>query len=273
MYTSCPKTCLTPMTRLQILLIATTTLLLFLLYFGFDIKSSKMQGDLAKMERTGISIDIQPLVEEAKKELSALDLNEIASFETQLATGEGEGRISALKELSGKYYRLGKFYLAGSYAEMVADDQSSGEAWSIAATTYLAGLSDEDDFIRQASLNKAIESFENAISIDPEVVQYRVNLALIYAESPPPDNPMKGVQMLLSLNEKYPDDVLVLNALARLAIKTGQWDRAQQRLELSDSLQPENTTTICLLADVYSQLNDQRAQAVRDKCNLLTLKK
>ena len=79
--------------------------------------------------------------------------------------------------------------------------------------------------------------------------------------------------MLLSLNEKYPDDVLVLNALARLAIKTGQWDRAQQRLELSDSLQPENTTTICLLADVYSQLNDQRAQAVRDKCNLLTLKK
>jgi uncharacterized protein HemY len=127
--------------------------------------------------------------------------------------------------------------------------------------------------VRQGSLNKAIQALENAISIDPETVQYRVNLALIYAERPPQDNPMKGVQMLLSLNEKHPDDVLVLNALARLAIKTGQWDKAQQRLERAEALDPENITTICLLAEIYDQLKDQRAQALKDKCEFLTLKK
>ena len=79
--------------------------------------------------------------------------------------------------------------------------------------------------------------------------------------------------MLLALNEKYPDDVLVLNALARLAVKTGQWDRAKARLEKSASLQEDNASTICLLADVYQQLDDVRAQAMKDKCEFLTSKR
>ncbi|MBK8502349.1 MAG: hypothetical protein IPL46_09130 [Saprospiraceae bacterium] len=260
------------MTRFQQITIAASVAGLLLLYFGFDTRSVKGKEEIAQLEKSGIAIDLQPLIESAKGKLSKFDLNEILVLEGQIGAVEGPDKITALKELSGKWYRLDKPYLAGHYAEQVAEEMSSGEAWSIAATTYLAGLSDSDELVRQGSLNKAIQGLENAISIDPETVQYRVNLALIYAERPPEDNPMKGVQMLLGLNEKHPDDVLVLNALARLAIKTGQWDKAQQRLERAEALEPENITTICLLAEIYEQLKDQRAQALRDKCELLTLK-
>lgn len=261
------------MTRLQSLVVASAAILVLILYFGFDTKSVQEKVDLEKIERTGITIDIQPLIEKSKSKLSSFDLNEIVNLENRVQGGQGEDKINALKELSGRWYRLEQPYIAGSYAEMIAEEQPSGEAWSIAATTFLAGIRAEDDQIRQASLNKAIESFENAISIDPEEIQYRVNLALIYADSPPADNPMKGVQMLLNLNEKYPEDVLVLNALARLAIKTGQWERAKERLEKADSLQPDHPTTTCLLAEVYAQMNDQRADMVKEKCELLTIKK
>lgn len=261
------------MTRLQQISIAASLAGLLLLYFGFDTRSVQGKEEIAQLEKSGIAIDLQPLLGSAKDNLSKFDLNEILILEGRTESLEGEEKIIALKELSGKWYRLDRPYIAGHYAQQVAEQISSGEAWSIAATTYLAGLTDNDELIRQGSLNKAIEALENAISIEPEIVQYRVNLALIYAERPPTDNPMKGVQMLLSLNEKYPDDVLVLNALGRLAIKTGQWDKAQQRLEGAEALEPENITTICLLAEVYEQLNDQRAHELKDKCELLTLKK
>lgn len=261
------------MSRLQwtSIIIAITSVLI--LYFGFDTKSKKEKENLRQVEKEGITLDVQPLIERAKSTLSNEDLIEINGLESGIELAGEFEKITGLKELSGKWYKLKQPHIAGHYAEQVAEKENSGEAWSIAATTYVAGMGSTDQLISDWSLNKAITAFENAISIDPETTQHRVNLALLYAEKPPGDNPMKGVQMLLNLNEKDPDDVLVLNALARLAIKTGQWERAKDRLERADSIQPENITTTCMLADVYSELEDIRARAVKDKCELLTSKR
>ena len=242
------------------------------MYFGFDTKSNLEKKELREIEGSGIVIDPKPLIEAAKKELSSYDLNELTGLENQADQGEGLERSAALQRLSGKWYRLNNPFIAGSYAEQVAIEDPSGEAWSIAATTYLAGIGQADELIGNGCLNKAIEALENAISLEPEQIQYRLNLALVYAERPPEDNPMKGIQMLLGLNEKHPENVSVLNALGRLAIKTGQWDRAQQRLEKADSLEPDNKITVCLLSEVYIQQQHPRANATKDKCELLTLK-
>jgi len=260
------------MTRLQILVISLSALSTFALYFGFDTKSSKEKVEIENLERTGIEIDTEPLIESAKQELSGFDLNEVVMLENQANAADGEAKIDALKKLSGKWYRLDKPFIAGSIASEIAEQTGSAESWSIAATTFLAGISDSDQMVREGSLRKAIEALENAISIDPENEQHRVNLALVYAERPPQGDPMKGVQMLLSLNQKNPESVLVLNALGRLAIKTGQWERATERLEKANSVDPDNTTTICLLSEVYQQVNDRRAQEMKDKCESLTLK-
>ena len=260
------------MTKLQILVISLSAILALVLFFGFDTRSNKEIQEQEMREDAGIVVDAQPLIGDAKKELSSYDLNELTSLENQLEHAQGPERLSTLEMLSGKWHRLNQPYVAGYYAELRANEDPSGEAWSIAATTYLSGLSATDEIVRNGSLNKAIAAFENAISLEPEVIQHRLNLALVYAERPPQDNPMKGIQMLLSLNEKYPDSVLVLNALGRLAIKTGQWDRAQQRLERADSLEPNNKVTACLLYEVYAQQQDSRTMAMKDKCELLTLK-
>lgn len=61
-----------------------------------------------------------------------------------------------------------------------------------------------------------------------------------------------------------------MNTLARLAIKTGQIDRAIQRLETSLALEPENQSTICLLAAAYGNAGPDyasRAAEMAVKCD------
>jgi uncharacterized protein HemY len=62
---------------------------------------------------------------------------------------------------------------------------------------------------------------------------------------------MKAVLMLRDLEKKYPENPSVYNALGRLAIKTGQWQRAIDRLEKAWSLDRTNFNTPCLLAKAY----------------------
>jgi len=73
--------------------------------------------------------------------------------------------------------------------------------------------------------------------------------------------------MLLKLNENNPDNVQVLNQLARLSLRTNQTDKAILRLEKAISLEPENNNSICLLAQAYAQAgNDAKTLEFQNKC-------
>jgi len=73
--------------------------------------------------------------------------------------------------------------------------------------------------------------------------------------------------MLLDLNREHSENVLVLNTLARLAIRTGQYDRAIERLEKARSIEPNNANTSCLLAQAYEgNGNTEQAQAFAERC-------
>jgi uncharacterized protein HemY len=78
---------------------------------------------------------------------------------------------------------------------------------------------------------------------------------------------MKGIQMLLQLNQEAPEDVLVLVTLGRLAIQTGQFDRAEVRLLKALEVEPQNVGAICLLARVYQELgNTAKAADYQRQC-------
>ena len=94
----------------------------------------------------------------------------------------------------------------------------------------------------------------------------KINLALIYVDNPD-TSPMQGIQMLLKLNENNPDNVQVMNQLARLALRTNQTAKAIQRLEKALGFEPENNNSICLIAQAYAQAgNESKAKEFQDKC-------
>lgn len=244
-----------------------------LLYWGFSIVPSEHKNIEKQRALAAVSTDITSLLMDAKSDLSPQASASVLALETELdKAGTDSAKADIFKRLSSTWYGLSKAAIAGFYAEKTAELAGGEEAWSIAGTTYSIclqqGASDKE---KSYCAERAIHCLENAASLNPGNPQHRLNLALVYAEDPPKDNPMKGILMLVELNKQFPDNVPVLAQLGRLAIKTGQFDKAVERLEKALSLEPENQTANCLIIKAYEGLgNEAKAAEFRSKCEKLS---
>jgi tetratricopeptide (TPR) repeat protein len=144
------------------------------------------------------------------------------------------------------------------YAKEVAEIEKTAESWSIAGASLAAVLQQKelDEKKLGFARDEAVESFENAISIEPKVVEHRINQALCYIQVPQQDMPMKGIQMLAGLATSFPDSPLPPFHLARLAVQTGQYERAAERIEQAMALDPTNSRYACLGVEIYKALNN-----------------
>jgi len=240
------------------------------MYFGLETKPDKQKAIEKSRAIEAESTDINALLNDAKSKLSTERSTLILSLEAKLnETQKDSARVEILKELSGSWYRQERIEIAGFYAESIAEIENSDEAWSIAGTTYAIGVQRaKEKKIRQFCFGRAVKAFENAISLNPSNLVYKVNLAVCYIENPLPENPMKGILMLRDFNEKEPENVLVLTTLARFAIQTGQFEKAIERLQKAISIEPKNEKANCMLAQAYQQIGDQeQASFYTTKCN------
>lgn len=239
-----------------------------LIYFGLDTKPRKQKAleksRVVNLEATGV----QNIIQDARNTLTKEQSSYLDALIDEVKTAsDTTSKLKALMRLSKQWYDVGYPILSGYYAEEIGKLEKSKDAWSMAGTTYVLGMrSAKDENKRLFARSRAIQSIERAISIDPESVSDRINLALIYVEAPD-QNPMQGILMLKELNEKYPNNVMVLNQLGRLAIQTNQVEKALSRLTKALSIDPENAKTICLLATAYQMAGDtQKASAYQEKC-------
>lgn len=257
------------MTKLQYIVVGGAVLLFLVLYFGCETKPpGQKQVEQTRILQTEAT-DVNILIREAHDQLPADQLSTIRALQQELTqANEDSLKVEVLKQLSGRWYENGQPAIAGHYAQEIADLEGTEEAWSIAGTTYAICVQRSDsDKVRTFCNQRAIRAFENAISLDPENVSNQVNLALTYTEIPPPNEPMKGVLMLRELEQSFPESALVLTSLARLAIKTGQFERAIQRLNQALELENDNLNAICLLAQAYAGAGNQmQAQAYDERC-------
>ena len=252
----------------QYIAIGIAIILLGVLQFGFNKKPKEQllieKSRAENFENTSIDL----LMSEA---LDGLDPSTRLFFEKkiQLLAEQDSSEIDGLIDLSGEWYRVKEYALAGYYAEKVAEAKDNEESWSIAGTTFAQGIRNaKSEKERTFCANRAIKALQMAISLNPENLDHRVNLGICYADFPPKDNPMQGIQILLQLNDEHPTHIPTLMALGRLAIQTGQWDKAQARLEKVVQLMPDHKQAYCLLVQAYqgSGGTNQAANAL-NRCN------
>jgi len=234
---------------------AVFTVLLLLVYFGFhtvspDIRQASNSRD-GKLEITGFE-NIERAV---FQKLNTNQKAELEQLNKQISQADNEpDKLNVLKKISGFWYDLSEFALAGSYAQKVAVLEKSDTAWQIAGTTFLYGLEGDSDLkTKQFCQQSAIYCLEQAISIKPDEPAYQIYQAMAYVKLPG-EEPMKGIKMLLNLEGKYPDyDPLQLQ-LVELGIQTGQFEKAKSRLEKLLVKTPENPRANCLMIEVLQQL-------------------
>ncbi len=262
------------MNKGQWMVISAAIILFIIMYFGCDTSSGNHKIIEKQRFDNVVSTDIGSLLMDAKKDIKPEDGSSILALEMELDNAVEEAEKAKMyKELSSAWYKLDKPAIAGYYAEQVALIENTEEAWSIAGTTYSICVQRETESkVRGYCTDHAVSALENAASLNPPNLQHTVNLALVYTENPPAETPMKGVLMLVELNKQNPENVSVLNQLGRLAIKTGQYDKAIQRLTKAIELEPENPMSNCLLGKAFEEKKDQvTAAPFLAKCKELTI--
>lgn len=257
------------MTRQQYILIGSVTLLFLVLYFACETKPPGQQQVEQSRLLQAEATDINLLIREAHDELPASQVSTIQAIQQELAqTSADSARVESLQQLSGRWYENGYPAIAGHYAQEIATITNTEEAWAIAGTTYAICVQRAaEEKVLQFCNQRAITAFENAISLNPDEVRHQVNLAMTYTELPPANEPMKGVLMLRELEGTFPESPLVFTSLAKLAIRTGQFERAIQRLTQALELGPDNLNAICLLAQAHAGAgNAAEAKAFQERC-------
>jgi tetratricopeptide (TPR) repeat protein len=241
--------------------------LVLILYFGFSIRSTKSKQQEKSRSLVAEVMSGDNLILEAKSGLDQSQLDALASMEQRMKTQPADS-VSVTKEMASFWYKAGNAAASGVMAEKIATKLATAESWSICGTTYVLCLTQQsDERIRQFCASKSRAAFENAISLEPDNPDHRINLAISFVESPPEDNPMKGILMLRELNEANPENVSVIYHLAKLALKTGQVERAESRVEEGLRLEPDNASFNCLAAEVYEQAGKaEEANRARQKC-------
>jgi tetratricopeptide (TPR) repeat protein len=261
--------------RQQYLFIGVATFVLFVMYFGCDRipknhKSSKENTVASSSEDGG---EVQQLIKAGKTKLNTEQAELITSLEQQVKmTASDTAKSGLLKKLSGAWYRANQKTVAGFFANQVALIDKTENAWNIAGSTLFEGIGEnEETSLRKFCTENAVKAFENAIALNPSNVEYQIASALCFTENPPEDNPMKGILMLRELDTKFPENAQVLFQLAKLAMRTNQYDKAVLRLEQILKKNPNNPDAICLIGEAFSRKGeDAKAAMYAKKCeNLL----
>lgn len=246
------------MTKLQWIVTASCIALFAILYFGFDTKSSSFKEVERNRALTSTSLDINQVLIEAVGKLPDAAKLEVATLDENLNQSETENlKVDVLKKISGFWYKQSRPDLSGYYANQIAEIEVTADAWHIAGSTFTLGLQQmEDDDKWDYCYDNAISAYQNAISLDPEYIDSRINLALCYVERAPDNNPMKGITMLLDLNKKHPENIAVMTNLGKLAVRTNQLDKARIRFEKVLEIENNNNVAICYLSEIYKGLGD-----------------
>src|SRR6056297_77797 len=258
------------MGKAQWILLSLGVVVVAAIYIGLDTRPPEAyEYDSSRsfqMQRTSAS----NLVREKLPELDQQVQLQIRSINASIENSTNRAdSIARFKELSGAWYEQEEPVLAGHYAERVANLEETPASWSMAGTTFALALHKEEvaPKERMFAADQARSAFENAITMEPENVNHRINLALTYVQAPLEDQPMKGIQMLLELSRQYPENAGVLYQLGRLAIQTGQYERAIERLERALELNPNRKNAHCLLAEAYASTQQlEKAKRSQQQC-------
>jgi len=259
--------------RTQWIAVAAASLLLLLTYWGCPVRPPEAGAELQRAPTA--TTGLESLIRSVRDDLAPAQIATLANLEERLELAESsdtEPQRPLLEQLAGEWFRAEQPAISGIYARKIAEASGEADDWSIAATTFSLCLQRDnvDDKTRQFCAAQAEAAYQAAISLDPDDVDARINLAVSYTDSPPQDNPMKGILMLRDLEKQYPGNARVYITLAQLAIRTNQLDRAAQRLEKAVELEPENPDAVCPLARVYEQLNQEaEAASMIERCQQL----
>jgi outer membrane protein len=179
----------------------------------------------------------------------------IKSLRSQYLRSPGNEKSSIFADsLRDLYTQAGQFDSAAWFAEKAASFLNTTEGFLKAGNSYYEAYTFAMDVEKQKTMaEKAREYLEKVVKADPKNLEAKTKIAMTYFSS----NPPQGVALLREVLAEDPKNELVLYNMGMLAIQSGQYDRAVERLNQLIAVNPKHVQGQLLLGVAFMNKGDK----------------
>ena len=230
-------------------------------------------GQVAQGPNTMKPASSDSIIVASKKLLPKTAADTVLTIENELAAIRDSSRMAAVFiRLSQIWERNNNRSVSTYYLAKSAKLENSEKKLTFAGQIFLQLMESEGDAAVQLwEAAEAVSCLEQSLKLNPGNEETKLALATGYIEGT--GEPMRGVQILLAINREKPNDVPALMLLGRMAIRSGQVDKAIGRFETILKVEPENQEAMYFLAQAFEAKGDKKkAIELLEKCKLIVNK-
>jgi tetratricopeptide (TPR) repeat protein len=250
------------MNRAQILVVVSLVLLGGSIFFFGKKTVLTQEVSVDAVESTqGMSVEV--LLDIAKSSLKEEEKSNLEPISLALDTVQQPNQRAALhKSLSAFWDTKGNWGASAVHFEYAADIDKQATSYMVAGSRYQAAAEMASDTMLSSFLfRKAIETMGKAVEIEPDNLDMIADLANANVVGTP--QPMRGIQQLLDIVTREPRHLKANVYLARLAITSGQHDKAVERFTSIIEWYPAYAEAYLGLGEAYYNLGNT-AMAVQN---------
>ncbi len=265
------------MQKNQYLLLGGALLFAAALYFFADFRGLEQRRKASEASthspesHEGAPAAVEPMDIEAyrKKETDKLPESERQRISTLLQTAEAKNTAVAWKDVAEFWEKSKELNLAARYYKTAAFLENTEKSVTFAGNLLLALMvRTEEPAVRMWQSQEAIACFTKALDLNPGNLDTKIALATCYTDGT--GETMKGVTLLREVTAKDSLNVPANLQLGKMALQSGQLDKAVRRLELILEQDPKNSEAMYFLAEAYKGLGQkEKAISLFERCTAL----
>lgn len=189
-----------------------------------EVQTESVSTELAKEASAS---DITQL---AKNNINASLVADIEKLEKQLNNASDEDALKIQKQLAQKWDDVNQPSPAALVYEAIAEKESDYSNWLKAGDKFAEGYQNNvDTLVAKTLVAKAINAYSKALEFNKNSLEAQTGLGVAYVSGT--QNPMQGIQMLLSVVKEDPKNLDANMNLGLFSMKSGQFDKAVDRFK------------------------------------------
>jgi len=237
--------------KYQVALSLVSIVVVVLLFF-FGRTTPNSEPSTNGLNAAGV-FEIDGYIKSSKDRLMIIPKDSLALLESLMAGRKSDSlKLSYLDQIIKIWENSGNFAVASEYYRKSAQIDSTAENWEKAGDMLFEAFKiNRDTTVGNYLISKSMEAYQTASAIDTSSNDLNIKLAETYIDGT--NNVMAGVTLLLDVVKKDPENGKANLILGRLAVVSGQYDRAIDRLTKLLKREPENVEAMFYLAGAYEK--------------------
>jgi lipopolysaccharide biosynthesis regulator YciM len=232
------------MKKPQLILVGCALLMLFALYnWGNMVPPAKKHERTTAQQTVAAPFNFDQL---QLKAISSLD----ATQQAALKALDGKTDATSLAAISAIWAKAKQGTISAKYKADLAKLENTEKSLTFASQYYIDLYNiEQDSATRFWQASQAQDMLAKVMQMNPTNEEAKVMLGKTYTDGT--GETMKGVLMIREVAEKNPSNLVAGVALGRLAVQSGQFDKAITRLEALLGTHKNNTEVMYFLAEAY----------------------